>query len=73
MARCLKGESTTEDEVRLADLFTAHPVLKKEYEHFRLLFPDLYNGTFTNGSSNEGHLNDKLEAITRRLKAEGAI
>ena len=73
MARCLKGESTTEDEVRLADLFIKHPALKVEYEHFRILFPDLYIDTHSNGTSKEDYLQKKLNFIGRRLKEEGSL
>lgn len=70
MARCLKGEATPKDEKRLADLFQTHANLRKEYDHFRLLFPDLYNDAPVNGISNEQDLQKKLERITRRLKQD---
>ena len=73
MARCLKGESTQEDEVRLAELFITHPALKKEYDHFRLLFPDLYSDTSSNGTPSEDFLQSKFNGISRRLKNEGSV
>jgi hypothetical protein len=72
MARCLMGEATPGDELQLMDLLAAHPDMKAEYEHFRLVFPEPCNGIPVNGTSPADHLQKKLDQLNKRFKEEGA-
>jgi hypothetical protein len=72
MARCLMGEATPEDELQLMDLLAANPLIKTEYEHFRLVFPEPCNGMPINGTSPTDHLQRKLEQLSKRFKEEEA-
>ncbi|MBT1699409.1 hypothetical protein KK083_21105 [Fulvivirgaceae bacterium PWU4] len=72
MARCLKGESTPEDDMMLQDLLSSDPGMKEEYDLFRSLVQNECN-TQLNGDSSEAHLQKKFDRITRRLKEEGSL
>lgn len=73
MARCLKGESTPEDDMMLQDLLSSDPGMKEEYDLFRSLVQNECNNTPLNGDSPEAHLQKKFDRITRRLKEEGSL
>jgi hypothetical protein len=73
MARCLKGESTSEDDMMLQDLLLLDPEVKEEYDFFRSQMLNECNHTPLNGDSPEAHLQKKFDHITRRLKEEGSL
>jgi hypothetical protein len=69
MARCLAGESSDEDAVRLANLFSSHPLLKDEYRCLQhLFFDDHFKGS---GTSFEEARQKALDRIRRKLKRIG--
>ena len=66
MARCLARESSDEDEVRLAKLFSSHPHMKEEYWWLQhLLFNDDLKGR---GMSLEEAHQKALDRIRRKVK-----
>jgi hypothetical protein len=73
MARCLKGESTPEDDMMLHDLLLSDPEIKEEYDHFRSLMQNECNNPPQNGDSPEACLQKKFDRITSRLKDEGSL
>jgi hypothetical protein len=70
MARCLAGESSEEDKVRLANLFSSHPSLKKEYKRFQRLFNNHFR---SRGASIEEDPQKGLDRVRRKLKEAGLI
>jgi len=70
VARCLAGESSEEDQVSLANLFSSHPSLKEEYKCFQRLFNNHFG-------SSEPTLEENpltgLERVHRKLKEAGLI
>lgn len=72
MARCLKGECTVEEGEALADLLSANPDLRQEYEIFRHYFH--HNGTIKpHTTTTEPDLQKKFERITKKLTDEGIL
>jgi hypothetical protein len=72
MARCLKAECTVEEGEALADLLSANPVLRQEYEVFRQYF----NHNCKDHSHTTTAVHDhqkKFERITRKLTDEGIL
>jgi hypothetical protein len=70
MARCLAGESSAEDAVRLADLLSSHPSLKEEYKYFQRLFNTHFR---SREDSLEEDPQPALDRVRRKLKEEGLI
>ncbi len=70
MARCLAGESTEEDDVRLAKLLSTHSGLKEEYKHFQRLFNTRF---ISRETSAEVDPQAGLDRVLRKLKEEGLI
>jgi hypothetical protein len=73
MARCLKGESTPEDDAMLHDLLLSDPEMKAEFDHFRSLIQNNCNDSLLNNVSQEAYLQEKFDRITSRLKNEGSL
>jgi hypothetical protein len=70
MARCLAGESSAEDQARLADLFSSHSSLKEEYKCFQRLFNTHFR---SKEASHEEDPQPGLDRVRRKLKDEGLI
>jgi hypothetical protein len=73
MARCLKEESTPEDDMMLNDLLLSDPKMKDEYDFFRSLTQNECNNAQLNGVSPEAYLQKKFDHVSRRLKDEGSL
>jgi GrpB-like predicted nucleotidyltransferase (UPF0157 family) len=74
MARCLKGECTVEEGEALADLLSANPDLRQEYEIFRHYFHHNSNKNKAHTTTTEQPgLQKKFERITRKLTDEGIL
>jgi hypothetical protein len=72
MARCLKGECTVEEGEALADLLSANPDLRQEYEIFRHYFH--HNGKDQpHMTATVPGLQKKFERITKKLAEEGIL
>ena len=70
MARCLAGESSAEDQVKLANLFFCHPSLKEEYKRFQRLFNNHFR---SREASIEEDPQAGLDRVRRKLKEAGLI
>jgi hypothetical protein len=72
MARCLKGECSLEEHEVLADLLSANPDLKQEYE----IFQDYFNHNVDDKLHTPGigpSIQKKFGHITRKLMEEGIL
>ena len=68
MARCLAGESSWEDEVKLVNLFSSHPLLKEEYRCLQYMF---FDDAKWRGAPFEEAPQKALDRIRRKLKRMG--
>jgi hypothetical protein len=73
MARCLKGECTVEEGEALADLLSANPDLRQEYEIFHHYFHYSDKNKPHTTTTEQSGLQKKFERITRKLAEEGIL
>jgi hypothetical protein len=70
MARCLRGESSLEEDRQLAELINSDPLLLKEYQLFKAA---MQRATPAKGNSAEDDLQIRFDRISNKLKDEGSL
>jgi hypothetical protein len=71
MARCLRGESSSEEDRQLAGLINSDPLLLKEYQFFKTAMQRA--APSVGGDSAEDDLQAKFDHISCKLKDDGSL